>query len=356
VFWDFENCSIPKGLKAHAIVRQITDCILKKDVQLSGIYAIGHTNQLAQGMAEELEESGVSLFNVTSLKDSAADMAIALEIFKTVHFNKSNHEIYLISGDRDFCKLINFLQSINYRVTLIYADSTSKVLLNSAREKLPWRTLLSSMLPLQTFADAIKEKGCTTTDSFAQANRGMSTNFDESSEYSDNKSLGTEYSNYLKFTSDESDVCPEPIYNFDELIEAFERFGRNSVPITHLGGVALGIHHRHNFPSFKSYLEAAESAGIVKIGRPGPFTGAVEVKLISKQITRRNDDFSLLREALRLKYKYGTTISTLGLNKNVWKDQFENLSSYLLHAEKHRVIRIFNRTDKDGNLFIKLNC
>ncbi|KAJ3093696.1 hypothetical protein HK100_006447 [Physocladia obscura] len=61
---------------------------------------------------------------------------------KNIYFHKPPHSIFLISGDRDFSKTLNFLESVNYSVTLIHSNKISDVLRYSVRDTILWSSLI----------------------------------------------------------------------------------------------------------------------------------------------------------------------------------------------------------------------
>ena len=80
--------------------------------------------------------------NVSSCKDSAADMNINHEIMKTTFFNKPPHAIVLISGDSDFVMTINFLESAGYTVFLIHCPVISEGLQKASKNRFLWLDVL----------------------------------------------------------------------------------------------------------------------------------------------------------------------------------------------------------------------
>ncbi|KAJ3229161.1 hypothetical protein HDU81_005582 [Chytriomyces hyalinus] len=153
VFWDFENCAVPSGVAGFLIAKRVKDLCQKRNLELCSFFAMGDTAQLNATVRADLEESGVSLINVSSGKESAADIAILTELMKTVYFMKPPHEIILISGDRDFSKALYFLESVKYSVTLIHNNLITDVLRHSVRETIHWTSFLEgteSPKPSQT--------------------------------------------------------------------------------------------------------------------------------------------------------------------------------------------------------------
>ncbi|KAJ1547961.1 hypothetical protein HK096_008343, partial [Nowakowskiella sp. JEL0078] len=115
VFWDYENCQIPRGMSGYKVVRNIKTFIRSKKAILADIFAIGNVERLSSSVRIELEGAGVILQNVSCGKPSAADITILTEITKFVFENRPPHIIVLISGDRDFSKILSWLENVQYQ-------------------------------------------------------------------------------------------------------------------------------------------------------------------------------------------------------------------------------------------------
>lgn len=63
-----------------------------------------------------------------SKSPAAADISILHEIVKLVYFHRPPHNIVLITGDRDFSKILNFLDQVHYNVSYIHAKDMSDVM------------------------------------------------------------------------------------------------------------------------------------------------------------------------------------------------------------------------------------
>jgi hypothetical protein len=42
VFWDYENCCVPKGMRGYDVTRKIREFVAAKHLQLKGMNAIGN--------------------------------------------------------------------------------------------------------------------------------------------------------------------------------------------------------------------------------------------------------------------------------------------------------------------------
>lgn len=143
VFWDMENCTLNVSVKGYEAVRRIKDLAKARHISLTNIVAISNLDRLPAGTKLELEESGVVMQNVSSGKPSASDIAILGELLKLCYHYKPPHAIILISGDRDFSKVLNFLDWAHYRVILIHPPAVSPILLHAVGEHLLWGDLLA---------------------------------------------------------------------------------------------------------------------------------------------------------------------------------------------------------------------
>lgn len=65
VWWDFENCNVPKGCDGHAIAQNIKSALLKRNYcgPLT-IYAYGDTNQIPSSVQQALSPTALSLIHV----------------------------------------------------------------------------------------------------------------------------------------------------------------------------------------------------------------------------------------------------------------------------------------------------
>lgn len=65
VWWDIENCKVPKGFDGHKIAENIRSVLLKMNYCGSlSIYASGDTNQITSSVQQALSSTGVSLNHV----------------------------------------------------------------------------------------------------------------------------------------------------------------------------------------------------------------------------------------------------------------------------------------------------
>jgi NYN domain/RNA recognition motif. (a.k.a. RRM, RBD, or RNP domain) len=129
-------------MRGFEVIKKVKDFVTEKALQISIFTAIGNHTTLHQDSILELQDCGVNLQLSAGKSSTTTDVSILGEIMKTIYINKPPYAIVLISGDREFSKVLNFMVGNGFRVILIHAPSVSPVLLSSTRETISWSDLL----------------------------------------------------------------------------------------------------------------------------------------------------------------------------------------------------------------------
>jgi hypothetical protein len=136
VFWDFENCRFPHGMIYRVMIdvpfssfsKAIKGLLSRYGLFAKDIHAIGHVNYLTPPVVKAFSEIGINMIDVLSHKPvrilsiylkNASDMSILTEIAKVIFSHKPPHGMVLISGDKDFSHMLNFLDRVGYKVILV---------------------------------------------------------------------------------------------------------------------------------------------------------------------------------------------------------------------------------------------
>ncbi|KFK22214.1 hypothetical protein AALP_AAs67613U000100 [Arabis alpina] len=169
VWWDIENCEVPRGWDAHAIAQNIGSALLKK--KYSGpvsICACGDTNLIPEGVKQALSSTGVSLNHVPSDHDpglisfgitlqykkielgvkDASDKKILVDMLLWAKDNAAPANLMLISGDRDFSYALHQLRMRRYNILLAQPPQASVPLVAAAKDVWLWTSLASGGPPL----------------------------------------------------------------------------------------------------------------------------------------------------------------------------------------------------------------
>ncbi|KAJ0248775.1 hypothetical protein HA466_0158280 [Hirschfeldia incana] len=145
VWWDIENCPVPKGWDAHTIAQKLISALLNLNYRgpLS-ISAYGNTDLIPKPVQQALSATGISLNHVPSGKKDASDKKILVDMFLWVLENPAPANLMLISGDGDFSYALNRLRMLRYNILLAHPLQASPFLVASARTSWMWRSLIAS--------------------------------------------------------------------------------------------------------------------------------------------------------------------------------------------------------------------
>ncbi|CAH2044053.1 unnamed protein product [Thlaspi arvense] len=149
IWWDIENCAVPKGCDAHGIAQKLRSSLMEMNYcgPLS-ISSYGNTDLIPNSVQQALSSTGVSLNHVPSGRKDASDKKILVDLFLWVVENPAPANIMLISGDGDFSDALHRLRMRRYNILLAHPPQVSASLVASAKTTWLWRSLLASGCPL----------------------------------------------------------------------------------------------------------------------------------------------------------------------------------------------------------------
>ncbi|KAG5412190.1 hypothetical protein IGI04_008509 [Brassica rapa subsp. trilocularis] len=143
VWWDIENCAVPKGCDAHGITKKLSAALANMNYcgPLS-ISSYGNTDLIPKAVQLALSSTGISLNHVPSGRKDASDKKILVDMFLWVVENPPPANIMLISGDIDFSDALHRLRMRRYNILLAHPQNISPSLVASAKTSWLWRSLL----------------------------------------------------------------------------------------------------------------------------------------------------------------------------------------------------------------------
>lgn len=148
VWWDIENCQVPKGCEPHSIAQNISSALV--DMNYCGpvsISAYGDTNGIPSSVQQGLNSTGIALNHVPAGKD-ASDKKILVDMLFWAVDNPAPGNYLLISGDRDFSNALHQLRMRKYNILLAQPHKASVSLLAAAKSVWLWTSLLAGGPPL----------------------------------------------------------------------------------------------------------------------------------------------------------------------------------------------------------------
>ncbi|KAH7666552.1 Meiosis regulator and mRNA stability factor 1 protein [Dioscorea alata] len=149
VWWDIENCPVPRGCDPHLIAQNIRSGLAEKDYKGSvAIWAYGDTGNIPAAIQQALSSTGVSLNHVPAGVKDASDKKILVDMLFWAVDNPPPANLMLISGDRDFSNALHQLRMRRYNVLLAQPTKVSQALVAAAKTVWLWKSLVSGGGPI----------------------------------------------------------------------------------------------------------------------------------------------------------------------------------------------------------------
>ncbi|XP_021942540.1 meiosis regulator and mRNA stability factor 1 isoform X2 [Zootermopsis nevadensis] len=148
VFWDIENCQVPKGRSAVAVAQIIRDRFFDGYREAEFLVVCDVKKENSQ-VIQELNDAQVNLIHVASTCKNAADEKLRQSIRRFADIHGSPAAIILISGDINFAAdLTDLRHRKKFHVILLHNSSASEALILCASEHYNFASLMED-LPLR---------------------------------------------------------------------------------------------------------------------------------------------------------------------------------------------------------------
>ncbi|XP_034248491.1 meiosis regulator and mRNA stability factor 1 isoform X2 [Thrips palmi] len=148
VFWDIENCQVPKGRSAVAVAQLIRERFFDGRREAEFLVVCDVKKENSQ-IISELNDAQVNLIHVSATCKNAADEKLRQAIRRFAEIYGSPAAIILISGDVNFAAdLIDLRHRKKIHVILIHNSNTSETLILCANEHYNFSNLVEN-LPLR---------------------------------------------------------------------------------------------------------------------------------------------------------------------------------------------------------------
>ncbi|KAL2993835.1 hypothetical protein AAZX31_10G134700 [Glycine max] len=149
VWWDIENCHVPKGCDPHAIAQNISSALVRTNYcGPVSISAYGDTTRITAVVQHALSSTGISLNHVPAGVKDASDKKILVDMLFWAVDNPAPANYLLISGDRDFSNALHQLRLRKYNILLAQPQKASAPLVAAAKSVWLWTSLLAGGPPL----------------------------------------------------------------------------------------------------------------------------------------------------------------------------------------------------------------
>ncbi|KAK9950424.1 hypothetical protein M0R45_005917 [Rubus argutus] len=151
VWWDIENCQVPKICDTHAIAQNISSALVKMNYcGPVSISAYGDTNRIPASVQHALSSTGIALNHVPAGVKDASDKKILVDMLFWAVDNPAPANYLLISGDRDFSNALHQLRMRRYNILLAQPQKASAPLIAAAKSVWLWTSLSAGGPPLTT--------------------------------------------------------------------------------------------------------------------------------------------------------------------------------------------------------------
>uniref|UniRef100_A0A1B6DPC6 HTH OST-type domain-containing protein n=1 Tax=Clastoptera arizonana TaxID=38151 RepID=A0A1B6DPC6_9HEMI len=145
VFWDIENCQIPRGRSAVTVAQAIRDEFFCGYREVEFVVVCDVKKETPQ-VVQDLDDAQVNIIHVEAKSKNAADEKLRQSIRKFADIHKSPSAVILISGDVNFAPDLNYLRrSKNIHVILIHNDHCADCLTICANEHYSFSSLVSKL-------------------------------------------------------------------------------------------------------------------------------------------------------------------------------------------------------------------
>ncbi|XP_061367239.1 uncharacterized protein LOC133310339 [Gastrolobium bilobum] len=149
VWWDIENCHVPRGCDPHAIAQNISSALVRMNYcGPVSISAYGDTTRITASVQHALSSTGISLNHVPAGVKDASDKKILVDMLFWAVDNPAPANYLLISGDRDFSNALHQLRMRRYNILLAQPQKASAPLVAAAKSVWLWTSLLAGGPPL----------------------------------------------------------------------------------------------------------------------------------------------------------------------------------------------------------------
>ncbi|XP_044758548.1 meiosis regulator and mRNA stability factor 1 isoform X2 [Coccinella septempunctata] len=145
IFWDIENCQVPRFKSASAIVQRIRTFFLQSYREAEFIVVCDVKKEHSQ-VIQELHDSQVNVIHVSSISKNAADEKLRQSLRRFAEVHRPPCAVVLISGDVNFAADLSDLRfRRKIRVILLHNANVADALILCANEHFLYYDLIEDL-------------------------------------------------------------------------------------------------------------------------------------------------------------------------------------------------------------------
>lgn len=146
VFWDIQNCGVPRGKSARKVVDRVRELPWMRGKSELEFLAVCDVTQMPEDTLHELNQRQVTVQHVSAAKKNSADEKLRQAMNKFVDLFGRRATLIVISSDADFLgDLADFRRRKGVTVVLLHNRQTNEFLLNVAHVCLDFNALLEDI-------------------------------------------------------------------------------------------------------------------------------------------------------------------------------------------------------------------
>uniref|UniRef100_U3ICU8 Meiosis regulator and mRNA stability factor 1 n=1 Tax=Anas platyrhynchos platyrhynchos TaxID=8840 RepID=U3ICU8_ANAPP len=147
VFWDIENCSVPTGRSAVAVVQRIREKFFKghREAEFICVCDISKENK---EVIQELNNCQVTVAHINATAKNAADDKLRQSLRRFADTHTAPATVVLVSTDVNFAlELSDLRHRHGFRIILVHKNQASEALLHHAHELICFEEFISDLPP-----------------------------------------------------------------------------------------------------------------------------------------------------------------------------------------------------------------
>nr|XP_020451946.1 meiosis arrest female protein 1 isoform X3 [Monopterus albus] len=147
VFWDIENCSVPSGRSAGAVVQRIRSRFFQGHREAEFI-CVCDISKESKAVIQELNNCQVTVAHINATAKNAADDKLRQSLRRFAETHTAPATVVLVSSDVNFASELSDLRHRHgFQVILVHGNHTSPALLQHAHRHVAFQDITADLPP-----------------------------------------------------------------------------------------------------------------------------------------------------------------------------------------------------------------
>ncbi|KAG7214530.1 hypothetical protein INR49_023045 [Caranx melampygus] len=147
VFWDIENCSVPSGRSAGAVVQRIRSRFFQGHREAEFI-CVCDISKESKAVIQELNNCQVTVAHINATAKNAADDKLRQSLRRFAETHTAPATVVLVSSDVNFASELSDLRHRHgFQVVLVHGNHTSSALLQHAHRHVSFQEMTADLPP-----------------------------------------------------------------------------------------------------------------------------------------------------------------------------------------------------------------